>query len=103
MVFIFKLIDTLADWVAALAVAPSPEVDRRRHQQTLATLLYSFDSIGRKAQPLAAALLKIVQEAIPSDGPPVLAIDDTPTQRYGKAPLSLARCTIKARAPGCRR
>ncbi len=105
--FTFKLIDPWAAWVAALAAPLHGRLAWRLTTIVLGILLangrrtftrwwiaagiskrfrsyyYSIDSIGRKAQPLAAALLKIVQEAIPSDGPLVFAIDDTPTQRYG--------------------
>ncbi len=105
--FTFKLIDPWAAWVAALAAPLHGRLAWRLPTIVLGILLangrrtitrwwiaagiskrfrsyyYSLDSIGRKAQPLAAALLKIVQEAIPSDGPLVFAIDDTPTQRYG--------------------
>jgi DDE superfamily endonuclease len=44
---------------------------------------YFLGSIGRKAQPVAAALLKIVNQRIEPAERLVFAIDDTPTKRYG--------------------
>jgi hypothetical protein len=44
---------------------------------------YFLDSVGRKTQQVAAALLKIVTRRIDSGDRLVFAIDDTPTKRYG--------------------
>jgi hypothetical protein len=44
---------------------------------------YLLDSIGRKAQPVAAALTRIVTDRIPAGDRLVFALDDTPTKRYG--------------------
>jgi hypothetical protein len=44
---------------------------------------YFLDSIGRKTQPVAAVLLRIVSDCIESGQRLVFAIDDTPTKRYG--------------------
>jgi hypothetical protein len=44
---------------------------------------YFLDSVGRKAQQVAAALLKIVAQRIDSGDRLVFALDDTPTKRYG--------------------
>jgi len=44
---------------------------------------YFLDSVGRKAQAVAAALLEIVTERIDAGDRLVFALDDTPTKRYG--------------------
>jgi hypothetical protein len=44
---------------------------------------YFLDSIGRKTRPVAAALLKIVNQRIDAGDRLVFALDDTPTKRYG--------------------
>lgn len=44
---------------------------------------YFLDSIGRKTQAVATALLKIVTKRIDAGGRLVFALDDTPTKRYG--------------------
>jgi hypothetical protein len=44
---------------------------------------YFLDSVGRKAQQVAAALLKIVAQRTDSGDRLVFALDDTPTKRYG--------------------
>lgn len=44
---------------------------------------YFLDSVGRKVQPVAAALWKIVLTQIPAGDRLVFALDDTPTKRYG--------------------
>jgi DDE superfamily endonuclease len=44
---------------------------------------YFLDSIGRKAQQVAAVLLRIVMERIDAGDRLVFALDDTPTKRYG--------------------
>jgi DDE superfamily endonuclease len=47
---------------------------------------YLLGSVGRKTLPIAAALLRILLRKIPGDAPGaplVLAIDDSPTKRYG--------------------
>ena len=44
---------------------------------------YFLDSVGRKAQQVAAALLEIVMGRIDAGDRLVFALDDTPTKRYG--------------------
>ena len=44
---------------------------------------YFLDSVGRKTQPVAAALLGIVAERIDAGDRLLFALDDTPTRRYG--------------------
>lgn len=44
---------------------------------------YFIRSLGRKADVLAARLLKLLVRSLPSEGPIILALDDTPTPRYG--------------------
>ena len=44
---------------------------------------YFLDSVGRKAERVAAVLLKIVTERIDAGDRLVFALDDTPTKRYG--------------------
>ena len=44
---------------------------------------YFLDSVGRKVQPVAAALWNIVLVEIPAGDRLVFALDDTPTKRYG--------------------
>lgn len=44
---------------------------------------YFLDSVGRKTQGVAAALLRIVTQRIDAGDRLVFALDDTPTKRYG--------------------
>ncbi len=44
---------------------------------------YFLDSVGRKTQQVAAALLRIVNQRIDAGDRLVFALDDTPTKRYG--------------------
>ena len=44
---------------------------------------YFLDSVGRKAEPVAAVLLRIVLERVDAGDRLVFALDDTPTKRYG--------------------
>lgn len=44
---------------------------------------YFLGSLGRKIEPLATRLFQLVLSRLPFDGPILLALDDTPTKRYG--------------------
>jgi len=106
-VFTLKLDDQWAIWVASLAAPLHARLAWRLPVVVLGILLatgrrtatrwwhaagvakgfrsyyYFLDSIGRKTQPVAAALLKIAIEKIPVTDRLVFALDDTPTKRYG--------------------
>jgi DDE superfamily endonuclease len=44
---------------------------------------YFLGSLGRKIEPLATRLFQLLLQQLPSDEPILLALDDTPTKRYG--------------------
>lgn len=51
--------------------------------RAFALIITSSDVVGRKTPPIAAQLLKIIAREVPAQARLLLAIDDTPTQRYG--------------------
>ena len=66
---------TVASWLRGCAAGR----DYKRYY-------YLLGSVGRKTLPIAAALLRILLRKIPGAAPGaplVLAIDDSPTNRYG--------------------
>jgi hypothetical protein len=60
---------------------------------------YFLDSVGRKAQQVAAALLKIVAQRIDSGDRLVFALDDTPASTTTPPPARPARSSSTA-TPG---
>ena len=49
----------------------------------LKSYYYFLDVVGRKADAIAPVLLRLLTTVIPADGPPLFAIDDSPTKPYG--------------------
>jgi hypothetical protein len=49
-----------------------------------AAYYYALAALGRRAELLAGLLLRHCLRRLPADGPILFALDDTPTQRYGK-------------------
>jgi DDE superfamily endonuclease len=63
---------TVTSWLRAAGVGPA-----------FAAYYYFLAALGRRADLLAALLLRGALRHIAPDGPLLFALDDTPTQRYG--------------------
>jgi hypothetical protein len=64
---------TVTSWLRAAGVGPG-----------FAAYYYFLAALGRRADVLASLLLRRCVRHLPADGPVLFAVDDTPTQRYGK-------------------
>jgi hypothetical protein len=64
---------TVTSWLRAARVGPR-----------FAAYYYFLAALGRRAELLAGLLLRHGLRRLPADGPVLLALDDSPTPRYGK-------------------
>jgi len=64
---------TVTSWLRAAGIGPD-----------FAAYYYFLAALGRRADLLAGLLLRRCLRQLPADGPILLALDDTPTPRYGK-------------------
>jgi hypothetical protein len=64
---------TVTSWLRAAHVGPG-----------FAAYYYFLAALGRRADLLAGLLLRRCLRRLPTDGPVLLALDDSPTERYGK-------------------